>query len=85
MPGSLSYVHHCVASVYANMNDNKTQGACNCTTHKTTTLLPRMNFLEIQSKLQLASFYPEHPCTYHCVFADLMYTTYGLAIILDVG
>ena len=31
-------------------------------------------FLALQSKLQLMSCYPEHPSTYHSVFAKTVYT-----------
>ena len=81
-PTSYSPVHTSLSIILcASMQDNKTQGTYDYTTHQTTALPPRMYLLEVQSELQLTSHHPEHLSTYHSVFVSIVYTTCRLIFL----
>ena len=44
--------------VHTSTNDNKTQGAYYCIMHQTTTFLPRLHLLEVQSEVRLTNCRP---------------------------
>ena len=52
------YKHCCLVVLCTSTNDSKTQGAYDCTCTATTTFLPRLHLLEIQTEVQLRSCHP---------------------------